>query len=99
MREFKVFVGLTTKDGQPVDESAVIVAFSNHFPGFTVRRGTGYWMRASEPSLTFELVDEDSQEATVKAVAAKLAQAFNQTAVLVTNSPVEVEFVAASQVI
>ena len=105
MTRTRYYLGLTTRDGKPVDDGqradAVATAAYAHAGGCTVYRATGYWRGATgywrgtrEETLVLEALDVDGYESPVSdALARSLGAIMEQDTVLWTREEVAGGFV------
>lgn len=56
---FKLYIGLTTKDGKQLYKDYAIEQVANLFDDFTVIESIGYYNGTRENSLTFEFYNQD----------------------------------------
>ena len=98
MTRTRYYLGLTTRDGKPVDDGqradAVATAAYAHAGGCTVYRATGYWRGTREETLVLEALDVDGYESPVSdALARSLGAIMEQDTVLWTREEVAGGFV------
>jgi hypothetical protein len=98
-REYKVFCGMSSKNGE-VSETAWKLFCDKHvsaaFPdGYTVLDATGYWRSARERSKVILIVAPADAREKVLSVARQYRKEFDQSVVLVSSSEAETVFVSA----
>ena len=100
-REYKVYCGMSSKHGE-VSEAAWKRFCDKHvspaFPdGYTVLDATGYWRSAQERSKIILIVAPADALDKVLSVARQYRKEFDQSAVLISSSGTETEFVSANE--
>ena len=103
-REYKVYCGLTSKNGE-VSEAAWSRFCDKHvsaaFPdGYTVLDATGYWRSgldatAKERSKVILIVAPADAREKVLSIARQYRKEFDQSVVLISSSETETDFVSA----
>lgn len=99
----RLLIGLS-KPGETAEEttcalghrrSRVHELVGHAFDVGNITYGTGYWKRQTEPSITFETIQEDTEEnrAVARGLAAYIREALGQEAVGLVFAPVTFELI------
>jgi hypothetical protein len=90
MTLYKIYVGLTDKNGKPLTSISVenIVKYSGIIQGATLYKTTGYWQGKEEFSIIIETTSPKAYE-----LARELKIALNQESVLLTIQSVDVQYI------
>lgn len=95
MRSWRIFCGMHRQNGPPVTrlelQDFLRRQVRSRFGSFSVQRTNGFWKAVPEPSAVIEIVDDSpAAEARVRAIAAAYKRRFEQQAVMVVTSEVDV---------
>ena len=100
-REYKIFCGMSSKNGEVSEEAwkrfcdkHVSAAFPD---GYTVLESTGYWRTAKERAKVILIVAPADAKEKVLSVAKQYRKDFDQSAVLISSSKVEMDVVQANK--
>ena len=93
MKRHRWYVGLIDKAGQDVDPEVyrAMLAWQLSNTGYTVYTTTGAWQGVREPSMVFEVL-EDDLPVLGEWIATELKRVGNQTCVLYTSQDVTAKF-------
>jgi hypothetical protein len=86
----RVLYRIYTED---INHEATVNLVSSRFEGFTVITGWGFWQGKAEATIIFEVEGSETTRIIVEAVANEIKLANHQQSVLVTATPVEVDYI------
>jgi len=76
-----------------VNREDIIRIVGEHFEGFTLLNGVGYWQGTPEQSLVIEIIGTEKDSANVELVAYKIKKNNHQQAVLVQETNITANLV------
>lgn len=97
--EFKLYFGLTTKTGKPIEELTLgvwlDVQLKRHgIEGATLQNARGYWRGQLENVLILSIVTDSDLSSIFRLIATIYANDFQQECVMFTKTDVSVQFVS-----
>lgn len=97
MKQYKIYLGLTSQDGVKLDYDKAVKAVKelmqkSGLSGATCYAADGVWQSEQEKSLVAEFIQGDSEhmQDAVTTIAKYLKAIYNQQSVLITSQDIEV---------